>query len=97
MKSAMGLGIFFEKEYVLQERFKAIKSVARPLNIIVLCYINCKMAILIFPGIHMAPHLLCCRALEVQKARLHPRRLAPESPCESLQAIVWQHISSCAL
>jgi len=45
-------------------------------------------------SIHRAPHLLCCRALEVQKIRLYARRLASTAPYECLQFIGWQHINS---
>ena len=33
----------------------------------------------------MAPHLLCCRALEVQGVRLRTLRLASAAPCKRLQ------------
>ncbi|MBW2164410.1 MAG: hypothetical protein JRF43_08265 [Deltaproteobacteria bacterium] len=32
-----------------------------------------------------APHLLCCRALEVQGVRLRTLRLASAAPCKRLQ------------
>lgn len=39
----------------------------------------------IFVSVHRVPHLLCCRAVEVQKVRLHARRRASTAPCERLQ------------
>ena len=35
--------------------------------------------------VHRAPHLLCCRALEVQEVRLRTLRLASAAPCKRLQ------------
>ena len=36
-------------------------------------------------SVHMAPHLLCCRALEVQGVRLRTLRLASAAPYKRLQ------------
>ena len=36
-------------------------------------------------SVHMAPHLLCCRALEVQGVRLRILRLASAAPYKRLQ------------
>ena len=38
-----------------------------------------------FVSVHRAPHLLCCRALEVQGVRLRTLRLASAAPCKRLQ------------
>ena len=39
----------------------------------------------LFVSVHRAPHLLCCRALEVQEVRLRTLRLASVAPCKRLQ------------
>jgi hypothetical protein len=36
-------------------------------------------------SVHMTPHLLCCRVLEVQGVRLRTLRLASAAPCKRLQ------------
>ena len=36
-------------------------------------------------SVHRVPHLLCCRALEVQGVRLRILRLASAEPCGRLQ------------
>jgi len=44
-----------------------------------------KSEIILFVSVHRAPHLLCCRALEVQEVRLRTLRLASAAPCKRLQ------------
>ena len=48
-----------------------------------------------FVSIHRAPHLRCCRALEVQKVRLRTRRLASAAPCKCLQLGGLKRIGLC--
>ena len=41
--------------------------------------------LLYFVSVYRAPHLLCCRALEVQEVRLRILRLASAALCKRLQ------------
>jgi hypothetical protein len=39
----------------------------------------------VWVSVHRTPHLLCCRALEVQEVRLRTLRLASAALCKRLQ------------